>query len=160
MIYLEAPNYLHNAQRKIPDWRKTVFLGGSITGAWNWQNMAKEILLPHMNVFNPRRENFDVSGKGVEREQIMWERSYLDLAENLLFYFSYETLAPITLFELGASLENAKLVHYKKIYIAIHPDYKRKNDIIIQTELINNKFSKNITFNLNETLEQIIRENT
>ncbi len=157
MQYIEAPNYVQ--PNSIKDWSKTIFLGGSITGAESWQDYATETLLPHFDVFNPRRAEFDISNKNAEREQITWEHHYLDSCQINLFYFSYETLAPITLLELGATLESVKLQHYKKVYIAIHPDYKRKNDVIIQTELRNKQFSKNITFSLGDTLNQIIKEN-
>ena len=154
--YIEAPHYGYG---KINDYTKTVFLAGSITGAQNWQKEVANTLLPHFNVFNPRRENFDVKNAHVEREQITWEHFHLNLVEITLFYFSWETVAPITLLELGAALEDSKVRQYKKIYISIHPDYSRKNDVVIQTELRNPKFAKNIKFDLNESIKQIIEEN-
>ncbi len=157
MLYIEAPTYVQPGL--IKDWSKTIFLGGSITGATNWQEEAVKALITYFTVFNPRREKFDISDKGVEREQITWEHQYLSLTEINLFYFSWETVAPITLLELGAALEKAKFEQFKKIYIAIHPDYLRKNDVIIQTELRNPRFTKNITFSLGETIKQIIEEN-
>ena len=154
--YIEAPNKPDFTNF---DWNKTVFLGGSITNAVDWQIFAKEKLLPYFNVFNPRRANYSTFDPNVEREQINWEHSWLERCEILLFNFSYETLAPITLLEYGAALESTKNCAYQKIYTAIHPDYKRKNDIIIQTELRNAKWSRNITFDLNQTINQIINEN-
>jgi len=156
-FYIEAPNYV--CPSSIHDWSKTIFLGGSITGASNWQEEAAKDLLPYFTVFNPRRASFDTKDKKVEREQITWEHRYLTLLEINLFYFSYETVAPITLLELGAALEKAKIEQCKKIYISIHPEYTRKNDVIIQTELRNPQFFKNITFDLKQTINQIIEEN-
>jgi len=153
-IYLEAPHYL--GDKKIDNWQKTVFLAGSITGAENWQNRAASKLIDHFNIFNPRRADFDTSNKKEERAQIIWEWTLLNIAEIVLFYFSHETLAPISLFELGALLEQQKTHSYKKLYICIHPEYKRKNDVIIQTELRNTQFARNIKFNLDETLNLII----
>ncbi len=157
-IYLEAPNYLKPGQ--IRNWDRTVFLAGSITGAQDWQKIATDKLLPYFHVFNPRRANYDCFVESEERNQITWEHNYLNLAEIILFHFSYETLAPVTLLEYGSCLESAKVQPFKKLYISIHPEYKRKNDVIIQTELRNNKFSRNIYFNLDETIEQIIKDNT
>ncbi len=157
-MYITAPTYIQPSM--IKDWSKTIFLGGSITGATNWQKDAAKVLVPYFSVFNPRRPAFDTSDESAERAQISWEYQYLEVTQINLFYFSHETLAPITLLELGATLESSKLQHYKKIYIAIHPEYKRKNDVIIQTQLRNPQFSKNITFSLDETLQQIIKENT
>lgn len=155
--YYEAPHYPRASE--IPDYQRTVFLGGSITGAENWQKRAAEKLLPYFTVFNPRRENYDSLVPDAEREQINWEHNSLQLCSILFFYFSFETVAPITLLELGASLESLKVSHYKRLYIAIHPDYKRKNDVVIQTELRNMKWRKNIKFNLEESIAQIIEEN-
>lgn len=157
-LYLEAPTY--DKPGEIKDWKQTVFLGGSITGATDWQALATDRLLPHFHVFNPRRANYSTLDPATEHAQITWEYYYITAATINLFYFSHETLAPITLFEFGALLEQSKLVHYKKLYVAIHPDYKRKNDVIIQCQLRAPSFARNITFDLRETLTNIIIENT
>jgi hypothetical protein len=154
--YLEAPN---RENAKIANWQRTVFLAGSITGAVDWQKEAKEKLLPYFTVFNPRRVNYPSFDPSKEREQILWEHDYLEYASIVLFYFSHETLAPITLFELGKCLATLPYKPYKKIYIAIHPAYKRKNDVIIQTELLSKETSKRTCFSLNEMLELVIKEN-
>lgn len=154
--YIEAPN-------QVPilpfDWNKTVFLAGSITGSWDWQTQAATRLKKHFNIFNPRRAEFNVEDKMIELEQITWEYNYLRACSILLFYFSHETLAPITLFEYGGGLERLKTVSYLKIYCAIHPDYKRKNDVIIQTNLIAPQIMRNLSLDLDQTLEKIIAEN-
>lgn len=158
MLYIKAPYYVQPGE--IREWRKTIFLGGSLTGAEDWQKeTADKFIDEGFYVFNPRRASFDANDKNAEREQITWEHQYLGLCEILLFYFSHETVAPITLLELGASLEKAKLEQYKKIYIAIDPEYQRKNDVVIQTELRNPKFAKNISYDLGETVQRIIKEN-
>jgi len=154
--YIEAPN---KPDYRTLDFHKTIFLGGSISGSHNWQLGAKDKLIQYFNIFNPRRENFDVLNASMEREQIGWEHGWLQTCEIVLFYFSFETVAPITLLEYGAALEYTKVCSYQKIYAAIHPEYKRKNDVLIQTELRNPKWSRNITFSLDETIEQIIKEN-
>ncbi len=153
--YIEAPNHPVGALY----WPKTIFLAGSITGASDWQVFAKNSLLSHFNVFNPRRANFDVTDENVEREQITWEYTYLSKCEIVMFYFAPETLAPITLLEYGAQLEESKVVSFRKLYIAIHPEYKRKNDVSIQTELRNPRWGRNINFSLGQTINQIIKDN-
>lgn len=152
--YLEAPNRLDRYSDI--DLKHTIFLAGSITGAWNWQDKAKEILLPHFNIFNPRRENFNSLNKEVERKQITWEFLHLDLAEMALFYFSHETLAPITLLEYGKQLVKMKFAPYRKTYVCIHPEYKRKNDVLIQAELERPQLLKNTFFDLDEMYARII----
>lgn len=156
-MYLEAPNRL--VPGAIKDWQRTVFLAGSITGAGDWQKEAKEKLSPYFNVFNPRRANYPQFALAKEREQILWEHDHLELAPITVFYFAPETLAPITLYELGKVLAILPYRPYKKVYIAIHPDYKRKNDVIIQTELLSKETVKRTCFSLDEMIDLVIKEN-
>ncbi len=155
--YIEAPNRI--AYHEIKDWERTVFLAGSITGATNWQAEASYQLNPHFNIFNPRRKGIVNFPPEEDRIQIPWEYDSIEACKIILFYFSSETLAPITLFELGKVLRASAYTPWKKVYICIHPDYKRKNDVIIQTELENIEFAKKIRFDLGETLDMIIEEN-
>ena len=154
--YIEAPEPL--SDRIDLDLDRIVFLAGSITGAENWQKRATETLLPHFNIVNPRRQSFDVSRKDIEEEQITWEYGWLRYSNILLFHFSHETVAPITLFEYGAALEWARNYKWIKIYVSIHSDYSRKNDVVIQTRLRNPEVSKNIYFSLDECLENMIKD--
>lgn len=154
--YLEAPNR-HETGTLISD--NYVFLGGSITGAENWQLRARDILLPHFNIFNPRRTHFNKTDSSQERTQIEWEHFYLKTANIILMYFSRETFAPITLFETGKELVRLSYFPWKKLYICIHPEYKRKNDVIIQAELENPDTAKKIKFNLEEACSLIAKEN-
>ncbi len=151
MEYIEAPN-VADVRLAL---KNAIFLAGSITGAEDWQLRAKEKLLPYFNVFNPRRSNY-IWSETEEKAQIQWEHLYIDLCPEIVFYFSWETFAPITLFELGKVLRDTKIRPHKKVYICIHPDYKRKNDVIIQTTLENPKISQDIRFDLDETLSLII----
>ena len=157
-INIKAPNRL-SSYSKI-DLARTVFLAGSISNAADWQKEATDLLLPHFNIFNPRRENFDKSSPEVEREQITWEYVHLDLAEITLFNFRYETVAPITLLEYGKQLVKAKYAPYRKTYVCVDPLYTRKNDIYIQTELVDPKLLKRVFSSLPEMCEAIIQENT
>ena len=126
-FYLEAPNTLE--EKDYNNGCQSVFLGGSITGANDWQKSVAEKLLPHYHVFNPHRENFDVNNPEDEELQITWEYEHLNKAHKILFWFSFETFAPITLFELGA------FYNRRQIFIGIHPEYKRKNVVVIQMKL-------------------------
>ena len=155
-IYLEAPNQLEAYSQF--DWKHSIFLAGTITGACDWQSDVKNLLSPYFNVFNPRRKSFNVTNKNMEREQIAWEYKYLELAGITLFYFSNETLAPITLLEYGKQLAKCQYQKYRKTYVCIHPDYKRKNDVIIQTELCNPEWVKNIYDDLGDMCGKIIEE--
>lgn len=161
MKYIEAPNYdIEIARLNIFD---NLFLAGSITGAQDWQKeMAHKKynvyntdvrLIDHFNVFNPRRANFDASDPSVEKEQITWEYHCIHQCKYILFWFAPETLAPITLFELGSALNTHE---HKNIFIGIDPEYKRKNDVIIQTSLRNKALADRIVFSKDELAEQVL----
>ena len=132
MIYVEAPNYSVEIDR-LPN-NECIFLAGSITGAPDWQAEAALELRHSYNVFNPRRKDFDVTAKDVEKQQITWEFHCLDKCDNILFWFAEETLAPITLLEYGKMLVKAKQGN-KKLFVGVHPNYARRNDVYIQTRL-------------------------
>jgi hypothetical protein len=137
MKYFEAPDYswlydIGEHHDVVP--ANSIFLAGSITGAWDWQKRAADQLLAKYNVFNPRRVNYQGLNPELEREQIIWEWRGLNFCQNILFWFSYETVAPITLFEYGKILGQLKVRH-KNLTVGIHPWYKRKNDVLIQSEL-------------------------
>lgn len=163
MRYIEAPNYDLEIARLNP--ADNLFLAGSITGAQDWQKeMAYKTyevgmlwnirLVDHFNVFNPRRVNFDASDPNVEKEQITWEYHCIHHCEHILFWFAPETFAPITLFELGSALNTHK---HENIYIGIDPEYKRKNDVIIQTSLRDEHLAKRIVFSKEDLAMQILK---
>lgn len=115
-----------------------LFLAGSISSAEDWHQKAIEYfdgsLLKYYNIFNPRRKDFDVNDRDMEEQQICWEFQMINkYCKNILFWFSYETVAPITLYEYGRVLANYK--NYDRIFVGIHPEYKRKRDVEIQTRL-------------------------
>lgn len=159
-IYLEAPNYHAPGQfqKRNGDGAESIFLSGSITGAEDWQTEATHILLPHFDIINPRRKGVVHLDPKEERVQIPWEHFYLNLSDIILFNFRPETLAPITLFEYGKMLEKTKRT-WQRLYVCVHPDYERKNDIYIQTELENPELAKNIFDNLEKMCQTIIQEN-
>ena len=151
-LYYEAPAPLRRGDAE--DQRNSIFLAGSITGATNWQEFMIEKLLPYFNVFNPRRSNFNASDKSMEREQITWEFNALRYCPTVLFYFAPETLAPITLFEYGKILASRS----HKTFVCVHPDYGRKNDVLIQTELEDPALAREIVFDLDTLASNIVTD--
>lgn len=117
----------------------SVFLGGGITGCKLWQDvLIKEIQELNCVVYNPRRALFDVSDASQSEVQIRWEFKYLNIADIVVFYFSSETMCPITLFELGARLEaNIGKSRSKSqcVYVYCEPEYQRKFDVEFQMKL-------------------------
>lgn len=108
-----------------------LFLAGTISNSANWQELAAGVLLDKYHVINPRRSSFDVNDKEMTKEQIQWEFEMLKFAPNILFYFSHETVAPITLFEYGVMLGKPD----KNLFVYVHEDYPRALDVIVQTSL-------------------------
>jgi hypothetical protein len=112
--------------------RRGIFLAGGISDVGNWQARAIECLRSAWPViYNPRREGFPSGDDVAGARQIRWELEHLSLADAILFWFSFETLQPIALFELGrwASLT-------KPIVVGAHPDYPRRFDIVAQLDSI------------------------
>jgi hypothetical protein len=132
MKVITAPMYYDRETGR----ESTVFLAGGISGCPNWQ----ETLISHAKfafgdkenlvLFNPRRENFDVTNKGQSEQQIAWEHKMLEMCGSLIFWFPKETLCPITLYELGNYTEKKK-----NLIIGVDPHYGRKLDVICQTTL-------------------------
>ena len=146
--------------------RDRIFLAGGITKRIDWQREAiahfratKVWNLPHIEIFNPRRANFNVLDPVEAEEQIAWEYHRLKEANILVFWFSSETVQPITLYELGkwANADSPTNVT-KSIYIGCDPDYPRKYDVTIQTQLA--RPHAKIYSNLKSMLDAVIEEIT
>ena len=125
-----------------------IFLGGGITSCPEWQPIVIDALKDMRCVLiNPRRKEWDINDKTLERKQIEWEHYHLENCMSIIFWFPKETLCPITLFELGKSLNKGY-----KLYIGCHPEYARRNDVKIQVEL---EDSNQI---IHDSLEDLISE--
>ena len=111
--------------------RPKVFMAGGITGCPDWQAELKTVL-EHTDavLVNPRRENFPIHDPSAAADQIAWEFDALQCSQAILFWFPHETICPIVLFELGRwSWTN------KPIFVGVHPDYQRRQDVDIQMRL-------------------------
>lgn len=145
--YLESPTLLPPLAP-----RRSVFLAGGITDCPDWQEGAAQVLLADdaakMTVFNPRRQDFPIDDPEAAKAQIKWEHDALRLSEGILFWFPCETLCPIVLYELG--YWSARKT---SIFVGIHPDYKRKSDVQIQTRLARPEVQ--IVYGLSSLLAQV-----
>lgn len=126
MRYIESPEILESHIGG-----KSIFLAGGITSCPNWQkDIVKLLNDANLVLLNPRREDFPINDPNAALEQITWEFKHLRMADTILFYFPKETLCPIVLFELGAwSITD------KPIFVGVHPEYKRRQDVEIQIAL-------------------------
>ena len=127
--------------------KKTIFLGGSITGSEDWQEYASEKLAETFNVLNPRRDSFDLTDITQSEIQIDWEFEYLRKADIILFWFQGHTLSPITLFELGGALERNPV-----IYVGCDDMYYRKFDVTYQCS----KFGVKVFDDLKSMIDKIL----
>lgn len=146
MIYVEALDELKSG---VPG--KTVFLAGGITNCPDWQQEMRSMLQDtDLILLNPRREHFPIGDPNAAQEQITWEHNCLKMAEAILFWFPHETLCPIVLYELGAWSMTTK-----PIYIGVHPDYQRRQDVEIQTRLVRPEIE--VVYSLSELAKQVAK---
>jgi hypothetical protein len=123
--------YVEALEEYQPASQPAVFLAGGISGCPDWQREAVGLLQDEPVVLlNPRRAAFAVSDPAAAPQQIDWELRHLRLADAVLFWFPWETLCPIALYELGAWSMTRK-----PLFVGVHPDYPRRQDVEIQTRL-------------------------
>jgi hypothetical protein len=129
--YIEAPAEYE------PGSLPGVFLAGGITGCPDWQREMVALLrdLP-VAILNPRRANFPIADPTAASAQIEWEFRHLRKADAILFWFPCETLCPISLYELGAWSRDRSGQKSKPLFIGVHPQYQRRADVEIQTNLV------------------------
>ena len=137
MRYIEAFSTEHENWYYRKAYDISLFLAGGISNCPNWQEEVCRRLDPigssfstsNLVVLNPRRKTFD-SDKSASKQQIEWEFHHLNATDTILFWFPCETLCPITLFEYGKWL-----ISEKPLFVGCHPDYARKEDLLVQTRL-------------------------
>ena len=128
-----------------------VFLAGGITDCPDWQQEMRELLSNEdLTLLNPRRENFPIHDPNAARAQIEWEHRMLREADRILFWFPEETLCPIVLYELGAWS-----MMTKPIFVGVHPNYQRRQDVEIQTSL--SRPSVEIVYSLPDLAKAVVR---
>jgi hypothetical protein len=96
----------------------TIFLAGSIDmgAATNWQHDLITVLGDRkISVLNPRRDDWDSSWKqSIDepqfRTQVEWELDGLERADVIAMWFAKDSVAPITLLELGLCARAGTLI--------------------------------------------------
>ena len=123
----------------------SVFLAGGITKCKNWQKeVIEELSFEDLSIFNPRQENFDITDKNASYKQISWEFERLEQMDIFSMYFcESESDQPICMYELGRNIVRMQNRFpndwEKRIVISVDDRYKRKQDVLIQTELCASK---------------------
>lgn len=143
MKYVEALN-------KYEGKGNSLFIAGGITNCPDWQaELVESLKNEDITILNPRRKNFPIDDPNASEEQIIWEFEHLKKADAVSFWFPKETLCPITLYELGKISMTSK-----KLFVGVHPEYKRKRDIEIQTKLLRPEIK--IVYSIKDLAGQII----
>jgi len=144
MKYIEAPQRYQG--NKI-----SLFLAGGITGCPDWQkDMVMRLQDVSLVLLNPRQVNFPIHDPSAAKKQITWEHTHLQEATAIAFWFPCETLCPIVLYELGAWS-----MTQKRLFVGVHPECKRIQDVYIQTSLA--RPDVHIVTSIEELAQQITR---
>jgi hypothetical protein len=118
--------------------RPWVFLAGGIVDCPDWQAEVVKRLedLKVGTLLNPRRKNFPIHDPSASYEQIQWERHALWAADIVAFWFSDgPSVQPIVMFEFGHHLARYLLTQLPLLTVGVHPEYKRRTDVLIQLEV-------------------------
>ena len=96
--------------------KKSIFLAGSIEmgKATPWQGVVYMHLNGNYNLFNPRRNDWDLSWEQPHNnpqfnQQVNWELNALEKADYIIMYLEPGTKSPISLLELGLYVNSGKL---------------------------------------------------
>lgn len=158
--YIEAPNKV-----KIRN-SLSIFLAGGISNCEDWQSKASKALSrqDYLTVVNPRRNDWKMDKNEVEESviQIAWEFDYIRRVSDVLFWFTDDTLQPITLYELGAALERnhkywdeSENPQGQRIFLGADKAYKRLLDVKVQAKLVGYKWE--IRDNLETLLKDVVQ---
>lgn len=127
---------------------KTLFLAGGISSCPDWQaDITLQLVHTNWTLINPRRLDFDSNNPAMSEVQIAWEHKHLRLSSAIAFWFPPDTLCPITLYELGAWS-----MTQKPLFVGVHPEYKRRLDVIVQTRLVRPEIT------VVDSLEQLVKQ--
>lgn len=129
-LIIEAPNEIYSVE----NYKNTkMFLAGGITNCSDWQSFVISELrdIENLTIFNPRRKKFPINDPKAAEEQITWEFRHLIETDILFFWFAKGSLNPIVLYEYGAHA----MFSERPLIVGIDPEYERKQDVIIQTNL-------------------------
>ena len=134
-----------------------LFIAGGISNCPPWQNILIEKLSNEPKLLKFKKKNiiiFNPRCKEIPEEepQIEWEFKRLKKSDIISFWFSEGSLNPITLFEYGKHFKSKD----KKIIVGCHPNYERRNNVIIQTKLENKKLKVNENFD--DFYDEIVKE--
>lgn len=126
-----------------------VFLAGGICKCPQWQqaiiekfnktDVEVDTSFKHLFIMNPRRTDW-IDEPGAAERQIEWEFDMIEKCDLFTMYFSGgESDQPICMYELGRNILRMKYEYPRswkdRIVITCDKNYKRLNDVLVQTRL-------------------------
>ena len=142
---ITAPNYVEfDTEESVKYSGKHIFLAGGITNCKDWQKIVIEKMEDYdVVLYNPRRENFDITNPSATEDQIKWEFDCLENCDIFTMYFCRsESDQPICMYELGRNIVRMQQRFpedwFKRIIITIESGYSRESDVINQVKLATN----------------------
>lgn len=140
---LFTPDTINREQ--LPD-HIDLFMAGGISGCWNWQDALYQAVAYHLDrllptgweldnkpftIASPRRAHGLEKDGNAAAEQIAWEYAAMSRTAFTSFYFTRDTVQPITLLELGKHLSQP----WGNQITACELGYERAFDVYTQTSL-------------------------
>jgi len=124
-IEVKAPNEYNSLERY------TIFLAGSIDEgrARPWHLEVVKALDPFdILILNPKREEWDASWEQSAdnpqfREQVTWEFKAMQNSDMILFVFTEESKAPVSMYEYG------RFAHIKDSLICVEEGFYRQGNL-------------------------------
>jgi hypothetical protein len=155
MRVVEAPNHAHIGKKDV-----SVFIAGGITNCPDWQSEFIDFcktsrLGENVVLLNPRRANFDTSVTSDTVTQIEWEYDALERADIVVVWFPWETVCPITLFEVGREWTRREP---DEVIVGCHVDYSKKLDLIVQGRFDFHRVSIGFECFLKRAIDKIRKE--
>jgi len=148
------------------------FLAGGIVNCREWQNdvlnglnkkLKDDYESERLVLFNPRRKNFPINDQTASLKQIQWEFEWLEKCQIFSMFFDGPTVSdqPICFYELGRNIERMKQKFpkdwYMRIIISINSNFRRSNDVILQTKFAtNDKIKVNVANSSDELIQKHI----
>lgn len=131
MAFQKSPEFVIHYPPNRPTINKpSIILFGTIQkGEGDWRDELASALsdLP-VAILNPHRDDWDDSW--VEdisdtkfKEQVNWEMDYAQTADVIVFNFAPDTLAPVSMLELGMYAGTGKVI------VRCHWEYKKKGNV-------------------------------
>jgi len=134
----------------------SLFLAGGITNCPMWQDEMIEALRGQsvcndLTIYNPRRQDFDITNPKATEEQICWEFAKLRDADVVSFWFAPGSVNPIVFYELGM-WGNAR--GGRPMCVGCDPAFTRTQDVVMQTRLARPEIS--VQSSLEALVDQVV----